>query len=169
MMKKFSLIITLLASFAVLSGCGAMGGGSMTVRQGPMKSTLMELQPCTSPAGCAQGVTYGRGIWGTQLKYVLHQQVTRNGVESRVAVNGGSQGIVNTLLPVALSAWGGWQAAALHAGAVRAASKSGGIQIYNQGGDATALQQMDTAVIQGPGAPNVDIEEIHLDPAPPGN
>jgi hypothetical protein len=172
MMKKLSLVLALLASLAILSGCAGMGGGGMTVRQGSMKSTLMDLQPCTNPAGCAQGVTYGRGIWGTQLKYVLHQQPTRNGyVESRVAVNGASQGLVNTLAPVALSAWGGWQAAALHASAVKYAAKNnnGNIQIYNSGGDATALQQTGVDVVQNPRDPDVEIDETHLYPEPPGN
>jgi hypothetical protein len=161
-MRKMPVILALLFVFAGLGGCGTFGSGN-TVRQGNMKSTLMTLQPCTDPAGCAQGITYGRGLWGPQLKYVLHQQPTRQGVVSRVAVNGSSQGLINTIVPVALSAWGGWQAAALAAG-------RGGIQIYNKGGDAQALTQQTVDVEQNPNDPDANIDTVDLyPPAPPGN
>jgi predicted small secreted protein len=171
MKRKIPLILALLIVSVGLGGCSAMGGNGMTVRQNGMKVNQIELLPCTSPNGCAQGVTMGKGIWGSQLKYVLHQQPTRDGrVVSNVAINSASPGLINTLAPVALSGWAGWQAAALQAGAIKwAASHQRGQQFIIQGGDAQALQHTEVDVVQNPGDLDANIEETHLYPAPPGN
>jgi len=120
--------------------------------------------------GCTIIVEKG-GFIRPYMGYMVDKQVTPSGqVLMNIAVNHSNASLVQTTLPAVVSAVGGWQAATVQAAAIRFAAKQkgDGINIYNQGGDAVALQQTSVDVVQGPTDPDVDIDEIHLWPEDPG-
>ena len=164
-MLRRTLSLTMLLCTMLIAGCAGMGGG---VR---VQAQVQEQCP-PGTTGCTIKVSSG-GIIRPFMGYMVDKQTTPSGqVFTNVAVNHSSASLVQTTLPAVVSAIGGWQAAAVQAAAIRFAAKNnnGSLQIYNNGNSvsgATAVNQTD--VVQNPHDPDVNIDQIHLDPAPPGN
>jgi hypothetical protein len=124
------------------------------------KITATPYPSCSGPNGCAFAVEKG-GWVRPYMGAILDQRVGPNGQRYMMPVtNASGPSILQTTLPVVLGAWGSYQA-------VRASA--GGINIYNKGGDAQALQQTGVDVVQNPHDPDTSIDDVQLYPAPPGN
>jgi hypothetical protein len=149
----------LLIALAMLGGCAT----------GP-KITATPYPACSGPNGCSYSVEKG-GWLKPYMGVIVDQRMGPNGQRMMMPMtNASGPSLLQTTLPVAISAWGGWQAAALQAGAIKwAASHQRGQQFIIQGGDAQALQHTEVDVVQNPGDLDANIEETHLYPAPPGN
>ena len=157
---KGLILLLVLFLLGPLTGCTALGGGIRVSAQA---------QPsCPPGSDCTIAVEKG-GVIRPYMGYMINKTVTPSGqVFTNVAVNASGSSLVQSTLPAVISAVGGWQAASVHAAAIRFAAKQkgDGINIYNQGGDAVSLQQTAVDGIQGPHDPDVAIEEENFWPPP---